>query len=164
MASLRGLAPFQPRPAGPSTPWREDAAPAVIAITVGLLAVGVGVLAGISPQLAIATALGLGFAALVVANITVGLCLFTVVSFLDILSNIGGSVGLTKVIGLLLVMSWLATVSTRPGGGNDFIAEHPTMAYLLAMFVAWSTFSFVWAESPGAALGTSFRYMQDLLL
>ncbi len=164
MASLRALVPFQPRPAGPPTPWREEPAPAVIAISVGLLAVGVGVLAGISPQLAIAAALGLGFAALVVANITVGLCLFTVVSFLDILSNLGGSVGITKVIGLLLVMSWLATVSTRQGGGNDFIGAHPTMTYLLAMFVAWSTISFIWAESPGAALGTSFRYLQDLLL
>jgi O-antigen ligase len=164
MASLRALGPFQPRTAGPAPSWRDDTAPAAIAVSVGVLAVGVGVLAGISPQLAIAAALGLGFAALVVANITVGLCLFTVVSFLDVLSNIGGSVGLTKVIGLLLVMSWLATVSTRQGGGNDFVGAHPTMTYLLAMFVAWSTVSFVWAESPGTALSVSFRYFQDLLL
>src|SRR5262245_63931786 len=62
---------------------------------------------------------GLAFAALVVANITVGLCLFTVVSFLDILSNIGGSVGITKLIGLLLVLSWFATISTRGESGRD---------------------------------------------
>lgn len=164
MASLRGLGPFQPRPAGAApAPWREDSAQAFIPLGIGLIALGVGVLAGISPKLAIAAALGLGFAALVVANITVGLCLFTVVSFLDILSNIGGSVGITKLIGLLLVLSWFATVSTRESG-RDFIDAHPTMTYLLAMFVAWSTFSFIWAESPGAALGTSFRYFQDLLL
>src|SRR3954452_10660474 len=165
MASLRGLAPFHPRPASaPPAPWRHETAQAVITIGMGLIALGVGVLAGISPQLAIAAALGLSFAALVVANITVGLCLFTVVSFLDILSNIGGSVGITKLIGLLLVLSWFATISTRGENGKDFAAAHPTMTYLLAMFVAWSTFSFVWAESPSVALGTSFRYFQDLLL
>src|SRR6266576_1314767 len=122
MASLRGLAPFHPRPASaPPAPWRHETAQAVITIGMGL------------------TALGLSFAALVVANITVGLCLFTVVSFLDILSNIGGSVGITKLIGLLLVLSWFATISTRGDSGKDFAAAHPTMTYLLAMFVAWST-------------------------
>jgi len=165
MASRRGLTlPFQPRPAGVSPrPWGDDPASVVIPLGILTVGLGIGVLAGVNPKLAIGATLGLAFASLVIANITVGLCLFTVVSFLDVLSNLGGF-GVTKVIGLLLVMSWLATVATRSEGGNDFITAHPTMTYLLALFVAWSTLSFVWAASPGAALNTSFRYLQDLLL
>src|SRR4051812_27713628 len=113
MASLR--LPL-PRPAGGSlAAWRGDRPASAFAIPIGLtlVSLGVGVLAGIDPKLAIAAALGLGFAALVIANITVGVCLFAVVSFLEVLGSVGGSIGITKVFGLLLVGSWLAAASTR---------------------------------------------------
>jgi O-antigen ligase len=166
VASLRGLVPFQPRAAGAGLPWGPGAPMSATVIPIGLAIVGlgVGILAGINPKLAIAASVGLGFAVLVIANITVGLCLFAVVSFLDVLGSVGGSIGVTKLFGLLLVASWLATVSTREEGEQDFITAHPTMAYVLAMFVAWSTLSIVWSESSGAALTSSFRYLQNLLL
>ena len=166
MASLRGLSPFQPRPAGVApAPWRGAPASA-IAIPLGLAAVGVavGVLAGIDPKLAIAAAVALGFAGLVIANITAGLCLFVGISFLEVLGNVGGSIGATKAFGLLLVVSWFAAVSTRNEAENDFVTAHPTITYLLAIFVAWSTLSMLWAEHGSAALSASFRYFQDLLL
>ena len=95
---------------------------------------------------------GIGFAALVIADVTVGLCLFVVVSFLEVLSQIG-SFGITKVIGFLLALSWLAYVSTRSSAGEqDFVTSHPTISYLLAIFVAWSGVSLIWAEFPGEAL------------
>src|SRR5215218_5596514 len=152
MASLRGLLPFQPRPAGVTpAPWRGAPASAVV-IPLGLALVGlaVGVLAGIDPKLAIAAAVGLSFAGLVVANITVGLCLFVVISFLEVLGNVGGSIGITKAFGLLLVASWFAAVSTRNEAENDFITAHPTMSYVLLVFVAWSSLSVLWAESSSA--------------
>jgi O-antigen ligase len=166
VASVRGLLPFQPRPAGVApTPWRRAPTSAVL-IPLGLTAVGlgVGVLAGIDPKLAIAAALGLGFAGLVIANITVGLCLFVGISFLEVLGRVGGSIGATKAFGLLLVVSWLAAVSTRNEAENDFVSVHPTMTYLLAIFLAWSTFSMIWAESSGAVLHATSRYLQNLLL
>jgi O-antigen ligase len=166
MAWLRGLAPFQPRPAGIGLPWAHGAPASTLIIPTGLaiLGLGVGVLAGIDPKLAIGASVGLGFAGLVIANITAGVCLFVVVSFLEVLSSIGGSIGITKLLGLLLVASWLATVATRAAGEEDFITAHPTITYLLAMFVAWSTLSVVWAESSSATLTASFRYLQNLLL
>src|SRR5919109_1469090 len=130
-----------------------DDAPALIVAGLVVTALAVGVLAGINPKLAIAAALALGFAGAVIANVTVGLCLFAVISFLDVLSRIGSSTfGFTKIVGLLLVVSWLATISTRKDGGRDFLSAHPLMTYVLALFVAWSTLSFVWAEVPGEAL------------
>jgi putative inorganic carbon (HCO3(-)) transporter len=166
MASLRGLSPFQPRPAGVApAPWRGAPASAVV-IPLGLAFVGlaVGILAGIDPKLAIAAAVGLSFAGLVIANVTVGLCLFVVISFLEVLGNVGGSIGATKAFGFLLVASWFAAVSTRNEAENDFTAAHPTMTYLLAIFVAWSGLSMLWAEHGSAALNASFRYLQVLLL
>jgi O-antigen ligase len=162
MASLR--LPL-PRLAGPTAPWRGNrpASAYVIPIGLALIGLGFGLLAGNSPKLAIGAALGLGFAGLVIANITVGLCLFAIVSFLEVLSSIGGSIGVTKVFGLLLVVSWLAAASTR-GAGKTFIEAHPSMTYVLAMFVAWSTLSVVWAESSSVAFNASFRYLQQLLL
>src|SRR2546426_10219078 len=114
-----------PRIAGPTAPWRGNrpASAYVIPIGLALLGLAFGVLAGDSPRLAIGAALGLAFAALVIANITVGLCLFAVVSFLEVLSSLGGSIGVTKVFGLLLVVSWFAAASTRDEAeGSNFIS------------------------------------------
>jgi O-antigen ligase len=155
-----------PRPAGVSPPWRGNrpASAYVIPIGLGLIGLAVGVLAGIDPKLAIGASVGLAFAGLVVANITVGLCLFAVVSFLEVLSSIGGSIGITKIFGLLLVASWFAAASTRDEDGRNFITAHPTMTYVLAIFVAWSMLSIVWSESSSEAFNASFRYFQNLLL
>jgi O-antigen ligase len=156
-----------PRPAGGSlAAWRgkRPASAYVIPIGLGLLSLMVGVLAGIDPKLAIAAAFGIGFAALVLANITVGVCLFAVVSFLEVLGSVGGSIGITKVFGLLLVGSWFAAASTRDDAEQNFVTAHPTITYLLALFVAWSTLSVVWAENTSVALNSSFRYFQQLLL
>jgi O-antigen ligase len=136
----------------------------ILPIGLAFLALLVGVLAGISPKLAIAAGFGVGFAALVVADVTVGLCLFVVVSFLEVLSQIG-TFGITKVIGFLLVLSWLAYVSTRTSAGEqDFVTSHPTVTYLLVLFVAWSGISLLWAEFPGESLQSTFRYAQNALL
>ena len=116
------------------------------AVLGGLLAtsLAIGLLAGIDPKLAIAAALGLGFACLVLANITVGLCFFAFISFLEVLSS---SYGITKLVGFLLVLSWLAVVTTRDDAQNDFMSAHPTITYVLALFVGWSALSLLWAEN-----------------
>jgi O-antigen ligase len=136
----------------------------VLPLGLGATALAVGILAGISPKLAIGASLGLGFAALVLANLTVGLCLFVVISFLEVLSSVGGGFGLTKVTGLLLALSWFAYVTTRERKEEDFVSAHPIVTYLLALFVAWSALGMVWAEFPGDTFQASFRYAQNALL
>jgi O-antigen ligase len=132
-------------------------------VTGALVVIGLafGVLAGLDPKLAIAGAIGLGFAGLVLANITAGLCLFAVISFIEVLNS---SFGITKLVGLLLALSWLAIVTTRDDAENDFIGAHPAITYVLALFVGWAAASAVWAESPPAALDFAFRYLQNGLL
>src|SRR2546427_8608897 len=150
MASIRGLPmPFRSRPDWPAR-WRQRGELSSTVVVGGLLFTGlaIGVLAGVNPKLAIAAAIGLGFAALVLANITLGLCFFAVISFLEVLSS---SYGITKLVGFLLVISWLAVVTTRSDAQNDFISAHPGIPYVLALFVGWSTASVLWAANVPAA-------------
>src|SRR5919197_5744517 len=82
-----------------------------------LLCAAIGLLAGSAPGLAIAAAIAAGFAALVVADLTVGLCVFIVVAFAERLPAAEGSnLTLVKAVGALLAVSWLAPVAARPAG------------------------------------------------
>jgi O-antigen ligase len=138
-----------------------------LAMPAGLAACGiaVGLAAGLDPRLAVAGALGLAFAALVLADITVGLCLFAFIAFLDVLRPTGDSAfGFTKVAGLLLVLSWFATIATRGEAKNDFVSAHPIATYVLASFVAWATLSLLWGEDPIQGRTEIFRYAQNLFL
>jgi O-antigen ligase len=121
--------------------------------TLGLggLAAVLGLLAGIDPMLAIAASIGLAFLLLTIADLTVGLTIFTAVSFLE-LTSVSSGVGLAKVIGLALALSWLATVATRAGRERFVWATHPAFVTFVFGFVAWSTASLLWAENTTKGL------------
>jgi O-antigen ligase len=146
-------------------PARVDLRERAWFLGLGMLAVLLGVAAGVDPPVAIAGAVGLAFVVLVMADLTVGLCLFAVVAFLDLLPHLGGSaLSFTKIVGFLLAISWLAKVSTQQDSRNDFVGAHPTFAYVLALFVGWSALSLTWAESPGEGATPLLRYGLNLIL
>ena len=62
---------------------------------------------------------------LVVADVTVGLCLFVVVSFLEVLSQRRRSFGITKVFGLLLARPGSLRRASTKDGEQDFVTAHP---------------------------------------
>jgi O-antigen ligase len=133
-------------------------------ILVGL-AVVMGVVAGISPKYAIAGAFGLAFVALVLVDLTLGLCMFTFLSFLELLLvSEDRSFSFLKVAGFLLLLSWVATISTSQDKDKSFIAAHPQFTFVLIAFLAWATLSSYWAEVPGRAYDTSWRYFQNMIL
>src|SRR4051812_19274622 len=82
------------------------------------IGVSVGILAGINPTLGLLFAIGLTFVALVLVDLVIGLCILLVLTFLDLIPDIllvsdlvkgfPFPVGITKLFGLLLVLSWLA--------------------------------------------------------
>jgi putative inorganic carbon (HCO3(-)) transporter len=125
----------------------------------------VGAAAGYDPQLAVAAALAIAFVALILADLTAGLVLFTILAFLALLPTFGGSaLSLPKLTGLLLVVSWLATMSSRDGGVPDLFGEHPGVAMLLLAFTGWVGLSVLWSESHGAAASSLSRYALNLFL
>jgi O-antigen ligase len=129
------------------------------------IAVLLGLGAGVDPRIALAAAIGLAFVVLVMADLTIGLCLFAVISFLDVLPHLGGSlVSFSKLLGFLLAVSWLAKVSSSEDSRNDFLAAHPTFSYVLALFVGWAALSLTWAESSSVGGTPLMRYALNLIL
>src|ERR687886_3059666 len=98
---------------------RLDARGRLWQLTLAGVAVLLGLSAGVDPRIAVAAAIGLAFVVLVMADLTIGLCLFAVIAFLDVLPHLGGSaLSFTKIVGFLLAVSWLAKVSSSSDSRN----------------------------------------------
>jgi len=128
-------------------------------------ALGVGLLSGIDPRSAIAAALGIAFMVMVFSDVRIGLYLFTIVAFLDVLPSFGGPLfSAAKVLGLLLAGSWLAAAATRRGGTRGLVATNPMLAYLLGALILFAALSLTWSEMPEPGVGALGRYALNALL
>jgi O-antigen ligase len=142
-----------------------DLSSAVLRAGLAATALALGLLAGLDPKLAVAAAIGLAFVAIVLGDLTVGLCAFTLVAFTDNLPSLGGAtLSFTKIAGLLLAISWLATLATRREDRPGFVSTHPMFAYALLMFLGWALLSLRWAEDPAEGAGAVFRYALNAIL
>lgn len=130
-----------------------------------LIALCVGVAAGVQPRLGVAAALGVTFAAAVIADVTVGLFLFTILSFLEVVNAGSGAVSFIKVAGLILFLSWFAAQATRSRRETrSLLASSPGIGFAVVGFVSWSALSVAWADSSGTAIGSTSRFVLDALL
>jgi O-antigen ligase len=166
MASLRGLPAGvlrgAARPLWPRAPDLPAGAWYLLLVGAALL---MGVAAGYNPKYALAGAFGLAFVAVVLVDVTLGLCAFTFLSFLELLLvTEDKSFSFLKVAGFLLMVSWLAHISTRRAKDESFVAQHPQFTFILVLFLGWAVVSALWAENPGQALDTSSRYFQNMIL
>lgn len=137
---------------------------ALVSLAAAMCAV-TGVLAGISPALGLAGALGVAFTAAVFADATIGLTLFTVLCFVDVLNFGGGAVSFMKIAGLLLFLSWFAASSTRRHrSSRSMLQRHTLFSVTLIAWVTWSALSVAWAQSSGTAFSSTYRLALDALL
>ena len=123
-----------------------------------------GVLAGLSPKLALVASFGLAFVLIVMTNLAAGVAVFAVVAFLDLLPVSGAAVTIPKAAGALLVVAWLAALATRRETTNDFFSDHPQVSYLFLLFLAWCCASLLWAEDPSSGVDNIYRYALNILL
>jgi hypothetical protein len=128
------------------------------------LALLVGVLAGYNPPLAVGLVLGLVFVTVTLANLTAGVCIFAVLSFLDTVLPVQGALSAPKLLGLMLMLSWLAVVTAGEREHRERIFSHPAFLFVLLLFVGWSLISATWAEYPNAALSGFTRYLPNAFL
>jgi len=131
------------------------------------LAVFFGVVAGLDPILAIALIAGLAVLSLLVADVTAGVMVFTIVAFLESLPTVTGAPSAAKIVGLFLVVGWLGTVAFRrldSGSSLDLLARFPGLVWILGLFLAWVLFSLLWAEDVAVARVTFFRYALNFAL
>lgn len=135
-----------------------DPARAAWAAGLAVAGAGLGILAGIDARLAVGLALGVAFVLIALTSVTLGLCLFITLEFLQ-LSGLGLSV--EKMAGGLLALSWLGAMALRRGEAErSLISAHPAFTGLLAFFVGWSLLSALWAAAPDVALASGLRYAQ----
>ena len=127
-------------------------------------AVLVGALAGYSPPLAVGLTLGIVFVTVTLANLTAGVCIFAVLSFLDTVLPVQGALSAPKLLGLMLMLSWLALVTAGDREQRERIFSHPAFMFVLLLFVSWSLISATWAEHPAAAIEAFTRYLPNAML
>jgi O-antigen ligase len=127
-------------------------------------AASIGLLAGIDPRLAIGVALSLGLLLVMLADLYLGLVVFIVLNFAAQVPSVAGpGLSVVKIAGLLLAISWLATVSTRQEG-MDFRAAQPVLTYVVVLFLSWIALSQIWAEDSGQALTAFSRLALNAIL
>ncbi len=158
-----------PRTRGHARGWSLTRARGEYAGWAGLLlamSAAVGLAAGIKPSLGVALAIGIAFSLVTISDVTAGLVLFTILSFLDVLnSSSSGAASFIKVAGLLLFASWYAQRLVGTASTRAAVARIPSN--LLVCVVAlglWSAISATWAESSGVALTSTLTYVLNMLL
>jgi O-antigen ligase len=140
--------------------------PAVVGLAVASCAAATGIAAGAHPQLGVEAAVAIALVAAVLANLTLGLCVFTLFSFLDVVNAGGDDLSFLKVAGLLLFLSWYAASATRQRSqeSRSLLGAHPGLLAAGAALVGFSALSIAWAGNAGDAASASERFLLNLLL
>jgi putative inorganic carbon (HCO3(-)) transporter len=125
-----------------------------------------GLLAGVQPLLGVSAALAVAFTVVTLSNVTAGLVLFTVLSFLDVFSaTSSGAASFMKVAGALLFGSWFFARLLGRASMRGSVARIPAGIGLCVIALAlWSALSVTWAESPQAAATAALTFLLDMLL
>src|SRR4051812_30782695 len=129
------------------------------------IAAAVGALSGVNPTAGLAAAMGLAFVTIVLASLPLGLCIYALLSFLNIVPDVGGSfLSFDKVAGGLLALSWMASVVNRKTARRAFIAAHPLFFAVLVFFLSWVLLSLTWGEVPANGVEPAVRYILNAFL
>lgn len=121
-----------------------------------------GALAGYEPTAALGAALALGFIALAITSLTAGTCVFAVLTFVEEALPAGG-LPLTKLAGVVLIVSWMATITVGANRGRKLFESNGLLLLLLG-FVLWAALSVVWANDSSEAIGAVTRYAPNAAL
>jgi O-antigen ligase len=125
-----------------------------------------GLLAGFDPLLAVVLSLGIAFVVITMVDLTAGVALFAVLSFIDTIfpAEGGGVLSVPKLIGVLLVLSWLGLVTTGDPELRRRVFSHPAFLWVLVAFVGWVAISATWAEESAPVVEAVIRYVPNAML
>jgi O-antigen ligase len=131
----------------------------------GLLAAALGILAGLDAKLAIAAALGLAFTLIALADLSIGLALFSFLGFVVVLPNFAGeTLSVLKVAALPLLISWIAMITRERSHERNLLFAHPAFCLAMLLFVGWVLLGYLWAYEPGLVPAAVFRYALAAIL
>ena len=126
----------------------------------------VGIVAGLNPPVAVALTLGLVFLIIAMVNITAGICLFALSTFLETVlpADAQGTLSAPKLLGLVLVLSWFALVTSGERERRERLFSPPAFVLVLIAFVGWAAMSAAWAEDSGVAIDATTRFLPNAML
>lgn len=134
-----------------------------LVLGVGVAAVAAGAFAVSQPTLAVAGAAGLAVAALAVRSYTLGVALFTTVTFFEGAPGFGASLSVVKLFTLVLFVSWAVLVArdrTRP----LLFRDRPVVFGCMLLLFVWAAASASWAADAPTSESGAFRLVQMLVL
>jgi len=128
----------------------------------GLAAV-IGLMAGVHPAIGIGLALAVIFVLVATWDLALGVCGFVLLAPLDVISS-NNDVSLTKAVGALLVLAWVAAAASQGVSKRSLITSQPWLTTFLVGFIAWSALSAVWAQSTSDAYRSTIRFALNAVL
>jgi len=132
-----------------------------------LTCVVVAALATIDPPLAVAALFGLALVPIVLARPIVGLCALLLMSFLEYYAGLTGTLSVTKILGIVLLVAWIgfvATTSHAERRAEGLLGREPILAAALILLAAWVVASALWAIVPAAAQTSAQRFVLNFML
>ncbi len=141
----------------------EEAAGPLLLLSGALVS---GVLAGVQPLLGVSTALAVAFTAVTLSDVTAGVVLFTVLSFLDVFSATStGAASFMKIAGALLFGSWCFARLLGRAKTRGAVERIPLgIALSVVALALWAALSITWAQSSHSALTATLTFVLDMLL
>lgn len=136
----------------------------LLALGFAAVCLAFGVLAGLSPELAIGAALAIAFLGVAIANLTLGLIVFALLAYFALTPGAVGSFVSAQAASLVLALSWLARIATRTTPTGLFWSRHPAITWLAVAFLAWVALSSLWAEDASNTALVLIKYGLDALL
>jgi O-antigen ligase len=135
-------------------------------LAVAAAAVALGVVATVEPVLAVAAVVALALVPVVLAQPIVGVVTLVFISFLEDYAGMTGTLSVTKMLGALLVVAWIAAAATgsHEAQGRALLSREPILAAALVAFTAWAAISLTWAQAPDAAQYSVQRYALNFML
>ncbi|MCB0881597.1 MAG: oligosaccharide flippase family protein [Thermoleophilia bacterium] len=139
--------------------------PSATASMILLGAIGIGLVTGRSPLIAVALTVGLAFMALLLTNVTTGVIVFVLVQPFGMLFGAGETL-LTKGGGVLLMVTWLVSLrypATR-GRYARFLHTIPLLGWLMFGFLAWACASILWSLNTADSVDAIQRFALGFVL
>src|SRR4051812_8737466 len=101
------------------------------------------------------------------ANLTAGISLFAFLTFIDTVLPVQGDQGtfsVPKLLGLVLMISWLGLGTAGRREYRERIFSHPSFLLALFALMGWVLCSVAWSQDTTAALLALSRWIPNALL
>lgn len=130
-----------------------------------LLALLIGLAAGVSPVLALGLPLAVAFVVVSLRSLAAGVALFVFLTFYDRAGeSVGSSLTLSKLVGAVLMLLWVLVIASRGTRAPLLFRDDRLLTSLILTFAGWILASTLWAVDSDIGVANAVRLLQGLVL